>query len=242
MAFNQVKLIKSQQQILKDLGMYQGEVDGHWGPKTQSAFIGYMTQYRGVDLVGRGADNYFSPFEPLPEGLAWGKDEEGDAIVVAGEAVAAAIALAKKEQEERERLNAEQEEDRLEQERLDAEKAETEKLEAERLEAEKKAADDKLAEDEAEKERLENERQAEEKRLAAEANPPVLQPGDDTGNALENAGTQGCPAGEPGIPAEGAANETLDEDAELERLMAEEEAEKNGQPAAGAEDETEPDH
>jgi hypothetical protein len=72
-----VKLIKCQQQILKELGLYQGIVDGSWGLKSQSAMAGFQLSAVCAGMPIRSDNQPFAPFETLPKGWAWSEDGEG---------------------------------------------------------------------------------------------------------------------------------------------------------------------
>jgi len=76
-----VELIKCQQQILKELGLYGGAVDGIWNIQSQNAFLGFLHSPNAAGVKPRPAIAFFSPFEPLPNGWAW--DDSG-LITVSG--------------------------------------------------------------------------------------------------------------------------------------------------------------
>jgi hypothetical protein len=83
------KLIQSQQVILKDLGLYPGEIDGSWCKLSESAMAGFQHTAGFAGLKARPANQYFSPFEELPKGWTWAED--GSEIFVDENGVAEAV-------------------------------------------------------------------------------------------------------------------------------------------------------
>jgi hypothetical protein len=82
-----MSLIKCQQSILKDLGLYQGKIEGAWGIKSMSAMAGLQDTTTFAGLRRRPGNEPFAPFEPLPKGWTW--SEDGTSISVSAvEAIA----------------------------------------------------------------------------------------------------------------------------------------------------------
>lgn len=69
-----LELIKSQQKILKDLGLYAGAIDGAWNLKSQLAMAGLQHSPSFTGLKARPDNSFFRPFEPLPKGMVWSED------------------------------------------------------------------------------------------------------------------------------------------------------------------------
>lgn len=106
------RLIASQQEILKGLGLYQGVVDGIWGLKSKKAMLGFQQTTGFAGLKPRdGAP--FTAFEKMPKGWVLGTDEAS--IVTADRNKAEKDAELKRQQEEQKRL-VEEEQRRLEEE------------------------------------------------------------------------------------------------------------------------------
>jgi hypothetical protein len=119
---NQMKLFKSQQQALADLGLYGGPIDGAWEQSSQLAIIGLEHTDLFLGCNPRMGGNAFAPYEPLPVGWEWLDTEDGCIVVVGDgaevrlqrEAVAAqeaeehAAELKRQQDAETARLEAEQ--------------------------------------------------------------------------------------------------------------------------------------
>lgn len=63
-------LIKSQQFYLKEMGFYDGLIDGLWGPKSRQAMRDFQKddQYKPALKTD---DSPFVPFDRLPHGYKW---------------------------------------------------------------------------------------------------------------------------------------------------------------------------
>lgn len=65
-------LIKSQQFYLKELGFYDGEIDGVWGLNSRTAMEDFKKDPRYSPASLRRSSSAFTPFERLPKGFKWG--------------------------------------------------------------------------------------------------------------------------------------------------------------------------
>ena len=76
------KIIKSQQEALKTMGLYSGPIDGLWGLRSVSAMAGLQHHPSYQGCPGNPSNQPLLPLSTLPTCWKWERDKEGDFIVV----------------------------------------------------------------------------------------------------------------------------------------------------------------